>query len=121
MLSVTIDEERGIAVFQPDGALSKSDFEGAAKIVNAFLEKNGRLNGLIIHVEHFPGWDSFAALAAHLTFIQDHHKKIARIAFVTDSLLGSFADVIGSHFVSAEIKSFAFAELETALAWIAEQ
>lgn len=45
---------------------------------------------------------SFAALSSHLKFVKDHHKKIARIVLVTDSVLGNFAELIASHFVQAE-------------------
>ena len=118
MLSVKIDEINGIAILEPGGALSKSDFESAAAIIDPYIEKTGRLNGLIIHVEHFPGWDSFAALSAHLRFVREHHKEISRVALSTDSAIGNFAEPIASHFVNAEIKVFPFQELAAAREWV---
>ena len=41
-----------------------------------------------------------------------------RLAFVTNSGVGKFAEKIGSHFVAAEVKTFAFNELDQAKAWI---
>ena len=67
----------------------------------------------------FPGWDSFGALSSHLRFVKDHHKKITRIAFSTDSGVGNFAEKIASHCVNAEIKVFSFEELEQAKKWAA--
>ncbi len=118
MLSVTIDEADYIAILEPDGPLSKSDFESATRIVDPYIEKNGQLNGLIIHTESFPGWDSFAALASHLKFVKEHHKNITRVALSTDSVIGNFAESIASHFVNAEIKLFTYQELEQARDWI---
>ena len=119
MLSVNIDEVSGIAILEPSGPLSKNDFQLAAKIIDPYIEKSGLLNGLIVHVELFPGWDSFAALSSHIKFVKGHHKKISRVAFSTDSMIGNLAKVIGSHFVSADIKVFSFQELELAKKWIA--
>ena len=119
MLSVEINEANGIAILEPSGSLSKNDFELAAKIIDPYIEKFGSLNGLIIHVEYFPGWDSFAALSSHLKFVKEHHKKISRVAFSTDSVVGNIAEIIGNHFVNAEIKVFSFKELKPAKEWIA--
>jgi len=121
MLSVTIDERNGIAVLAPAGALSKRDFENATAIVDPYIEKAGGLNGVIIHTETFPGWDSFAALVAHLEFVKEHHKRVSRVALVTDSPIGSFAQAIANHFVVAEIRRFPFREMAQATAWIRGQ
>lgn len=88
MLTVNLDEIDGIAILEPDGELSETDFISASKIIDPYIEKSGKLNGLIIHVKSFPGWDSFSALLTHLSFVKDHHKKVAYIAFVTESPLG---------------------------------
>ena len=118
MLTIKIDEANHIAIFEPTGPLSKADFEAAVAIVDPYIEKTGRLDGLIIHTKAFPGWDSFAGLCSHLRFVRDHHKKVSRIAFVTDSTLGILAQAVGSHFVNAEIKVFPFLAMEEAKAWI---
>jgi len=75
---------------------------------------------LLPSTSSFPGWDSFAALSGHLEFVKQHHKKIAHIALVTDSMLGNFAESIASHFINAEIKSFSYADIEQAKLWIIE-
>ena len=120
MLNVVLDQEKGIATLEPDGALLESDFEAASKVIDPFIEKIGSLNGIIIHVQSFPGWDSFAALVTHLKFIKEHQQKVTGIAFVTDSPIGSIAETLGSHFVKARIKEFTFTELEQANDWIAK-
>jgi len=118
MLNVNLDEINGIAILKPDGELSENDFKSAAQSIDVYIEKSGKLNGIIIQVETFPGWDSFSGFIAHLKFVKEHHKKVSHIAFVTGSALGSLAENVASHFVSAEIKSFPFNELENAIQWI---
>ena len=120
MLNVNLDEINGIAILKPDGELSENDFKSAAQSIDVYIEKSGKLNGIIIQVETFPGWDSFSGFIAHLKFVKEHHKKVSHIAFVTGSALGSLAENVASHFVSAEIKSFPFNELENAIQWIVE-
>jgi len=118
VLTVKLDQEDGVVTLEPNGALTKSDFESAAKEIDPYLEKSGKLNGIIIHVKSFPGWDSFAALITHLKFIKDYHQKVTHVAFVTDSPIGNIAEKLGSHFVEAGVKEFAFNELEQAKNWV---
>lgn len=118
MLTVNLDEIDGIAILEPDGELSKTDFISASKIVDPYIEKSGKLNGIIIHVKSFPGWDSFSALLTHLSFVKDHHKNVAYVAFVTDSPLGKLAENVANHFISAQIKSYPFSEIKAAKEWI---
>lgn len=94
------------------------DFESVAKVVDPFIQKRGALKGLIIYVQTFAGWDSFSVLTKHLKFINEHHKKVSHIAFVTDSIIGDIAEYIGSHFINAEVKYFAFSDLDKAKQWI---
>ena len=118
MLSVKLNEIDGITILEPDGELSEADFRSAAKIIDPYIEKSGKLKGIIIHVKSFPGWDSFSALLTHLKFVKEHHKKVSNVAFATDSPLGELAEHVASHFVSAKIKSFSFDELEKAKNWV---
>lgn len=118
MLNVKLNETKGIAILEPDGKLSEGDFNSVANIIDPYLEKSGKLNGIIIHVKSFPGWDSFSALITHLKFVKEHHKKITHVAFVSDSPIGTFAEHVAGHFVNAEVKSFSFNELEKSMKWI---
>ncbi len=118
MLKIELDEDVGIAILEPDGELSEGDFNAASQVIDPFLEKNNALRGIIIHVKSFPGWDSFSSLVAHLKFVKDHHKKITRIAFATDSPIGSIAEKVATHFVNAEIKNFDFDALEDSRKWV---
>ena len=119
MLHVTLEKEKLLAVLEPDGALSKEDFDNAVRIIDPFIEENGKLNGIVIYTESFPGWEDFAALSRHITFIKNHHKKIARLAFVTDTAVIDYTKAIAAPFVEAEIKVFPFAQFDEAKAWVA--
>ena len=118
MLSVKLDRANNIAVLEPDGPLSESDFQAAAKKVDSLIEESGRLNGIVIHAKSFPGWDSIAALTAHLRFAKDHHRKLSRVALATDSIVAHLAEVFATHFIMAEVKIFSFQEVEEATQWV---
>jgi len=118
MLNVKLNETKGIAILEPDGMLAEADFASVASIIDPYLEKSGKLNGIIIHVKSFPGWDSFSTLITHLKFVKEHHKKISHVAFASDSPIGTFAEHVAGHFVNAEVKSFSFNELEKSIKWI---
>jgi|FLOH01.1.fsa_nt_gi hypothetical protein len=120
-LDVNIDPKNAIVTLHPKDKLSKDDFIRAGSLIDPFIEKVGKLNGLIIETKEFPGWDSFSALFTHLKFVKEHHTKVKKLAFVTDSIIGEGAENIGNHFISAEIKRFNFADLEEAKAWILEE
>ena len=118
MLSVKIDETNLVAVLQPEGPLSASDFQSAASTIDPVIEKSGKLNGVIIYTKSFPGWNSFSALVSHLRFVRNHHEKVSRVAFVTDSPLGKLVDPVARHFVQADIRSFPYSDYDKAREWI---
>ncbi len=120
MLKIDLDETSGIVVLEPEGRLSRTDFEAAAKVVDPFIEQHGGLKGIIIHVEHFPGWDDFSALVTHLKFVRDHHRKVSRVAISTDSPIGNLAEKIANHFVDATIRHFDFKDFEASKDWLSD-
>ncbi|MCF6206114.1 MAG: STAS/SEC14 domain-containing protein [Sulfurovum sp.] len=118
MLSITLDREEAIVTLEPSGVLTEDDFKTAVKVIDPFIKQHGKLTGLIIETKDFPGWKDFAAFTAHLKFIRNHHKKVKKLAFVTDSSIGDFAEKIGSHFVEAEVKTFPYGAHKEAREWI---
>ena len=121
MLNTSLNEEEAIVILQPEGALSVQDFDRAVKIIDPFLEQGGKLKGLIIYTESFPGWDSFTSLIRHLKFVKNHQKKVTHLAFVTDSVVGNIVEKIGSHFIAADVKTFTYKQLEDAKKWILDE
>lgn len=118
MLTVELDADAGIAIIRPQGKLGRQDFEQVAATIDPLIETQGKLNGLIISTESFPGWDSFGAMLEHFKFVNEHHKVLAKVALVTDSLVAEAIEPLASHFVSAEISTFAFDDLASAKEWV---
>jgi hypothetical protein len=118
MLEHSLDAARGILHLRPKGALQKDDFAQLAKTVDPFIESKGDLAGIIVDAPAFPGWDSFGAMAAHFRFVRDHHKRVRKIAIVTDTALGNVAEKLASHFVAATVKHFKAGDTKAAELWI---
>jgi hypothetical protein len=111
----------GILVIRPQGRLEVADFDKLAQEIDPNIEANGTLTGLLLDADSFPGWKDFAALIAHFRFIRDHHRKIQKVAVVTDGSFLSVAPRFASHFVQADVRHFSHAQRDEALTWLHEQ
>lgn len=118
MIQHELLREQGILILKPEGALRAEDFAALAGTVDPYLEERGALKGLVIEAPSFPGWEDFAALVSHLRFVRDHHRRVRRVAVVSDSPLLALGPKIASHFVSAELRTFGSADRAAALSWI---
>ena len=118
LLEYTILKPEGILLLKPNESLSKEDFAGLSASVDAYLADHASIHGVLIHAEAFPGWESFAGLAAHIRFVRNHHRKIGRVALVTDSPVAGMAEALAKHFIAADIKHFPFTDYEKALSWL---
>jgi hypothetical protein len=121
MIDCNLDAAHSILYVRPTAALEEADFAKLARTVDPHIESTGGLAGLVIEVSAFPGWESLGAMAAHFRFVRDHHRRIRRVAVVTDSALGNVAERLASHFVSAEIRRFPAGEVEQARQWILDR
>ena len=108
----------GLLIVEPKEALTAEDFRAVSRTVDPYISESGKLTGLLIEASTFPGWDSFGALAEHMRFVRDHHRKIERVAAVTDSKLLALAPKIAEHFAHPEFKVFSSGERANALAWL---
>jgi hypothetical protein len=118
MIQFELLRDQGILILSPNGPLEAGDFERISEEIDPFIALNGKLGGLMICAKAFPGWESFGAMVSHLRFVKDHHRKIDRIAAVTDSEFLRIMPHIAKHFVSAEIRQFPSDERTQALAWL---
>lgn len=118
MLDYSILKLEGILILKPNAPLSKEDFSGLSAAVDSYLFDHARLQGVLIHAKAFPGWENFGGFTAHMHFVSEHHKKVRRVAVVTDSQLAGLAESLGRHFTSAEIKHFPFPDDAKALDWL---
>jgi hypothetical protein len=108
----------GILIVRPEAPLEATDFQGLAREIDPYIAANGKLHGVMIDAESFPGWKDFAALVAHLRFIKDHHRKIEKLAAVGDSAFLTVAPKIAGHFVQADVRHFPHSQREEALRWL---
>ena len=108
----------GILIIRPKGSLEAADFEKLAQGVDPYIEANGKLHGLMVDAEAFPGWENFAALVAHFRFVRDHHQKIEKVAVVSDSTFLGVAPRFAAHFIQADIRHFPHGQRDEALAWL---
>jgi hypothetical protein len=118
MIDVTLDQPNALLHARLTGPLRAEDFDGVAATVDPFIAQHGALRGVILEIPHFPGWENVGAAVRHFRFVQDHHRRIRKIAVVTDSALGSIAEHITAHFVAADVKHFPAAQVDAARAWI---
>ena len=118
MLNHELDRAASILIIKPIGPLESADFENLAQEVDAYIEENGKLNGLMIYAKSFPGWDDFAAFLSHIDFVKTHYQKIKKIAAVTDSSFLSIMPQVANHFVQAEVRHFDYDDKDAALSWL---
>ena len=118
MIEHSLDMKDGVLHLYPRDALDVEDFAELSQVVDPYILEHGGLNGMIIETDAFPGWETFGAMAAHFRFVKDHHKAIRKIAIVTDSPVGSVAEHLASHFVSAKIQHFPMSDRDAAKAWV---
>lgn len=118
MLDYSIMQPEGILVLKPHAPLTKEDFSGLGAAVDAYLFEHAKLHGVMVLAPGFPGWENFGGFTAHMHFVSEHHKKIERLAIVTDSHFAAIAESLGKHFTSAEVKHFPFADDVKALDWL---
>lgn len=117
-LGIELHEEIGVAILSPHGRLEPEDFEQARAQIDPFLEDNGKLHGIMIRADAFPGWTGIGAMFAHLRFVHDHHRKVARVAVVSDDSVLAHLPALAKIFVAAELKHFPLAEEERAMTWL---
>jgi hypothetical protein len=111
--------EKGVIVIDIKHALQAQDFDALALTADPWIESHGELQGLVIHARAFPGWENVGSLVRHVQFVREHQRKVKRIALAVDGKLASLAPRIGEHFIRAEVKTFGYEQIETAVAWAA--
>lgn len=105
-LEFDLDEEAGVLTLKPHDDLEVGDFAGVAEVLDPYIEAKGRLGGLVVVADEFPGWDSLSALTSHFRFVRDHHRKIGRVALVTDDRFLAALPRLAKHFIDAEVRRF---------------
>ena len=119
MLKITDDAAHNALVLEPSGALTRGDFEEAARRFDARAAA-GEAPNLVIHAKGFPGWADFGAMTEHFRFVRAHEDRVAKIALVSDSAVLEIGPRIARQFMSAEVRRFPADEMAAALTWVAK-
>jgi len=118
MLSHKLMLPDGILVLEPQAPLEAADFAAVSREIDPYIAKYGKLRGLLLHTQEFPGWVNLEAVLAHMRFIETHHQQIERLAVVSDNaLLVELPKIIG-HLVHPEVKHFAESAYDDGLQWL---
>jgi tRNA U38,U39,U40 pseudouridine synthase TruA len=118
LLDYSILKSEGILVLKPLSALSKQDFDGLSAAVDSYLADHASLHGVVVCAKGFPGWENFGGFTAHMHFVREHHRKVERVAIVTDSHVADIAQALAKHFTSAEVRHFPFLDEAKAMDWL---
>ena len=118
MLQHEFRKDVGILVVRPTGPLTAEDFATLTREIDPDMERAGPLQGLLLEARRFPGWRNLRALLAHVRFVQDHHRKIRRVAVVTDDRVLAILLGLVRHFVAAEVRRFPAAARDAAMRWV---
>ena len=118
MLDYSLDKTDGILALEPKGPLTADDFKALTADVDSYLAGHNGLTGLLLTVAHVPGWENFEALVQHLRFVRDHHKRIARVAVLTDNSLLKIAPHVAAHFAHPDFRVFASGDRAGAINWL---
>lgn len=119
MLTYHLNESTGIVELRPRGRLEAHDFASLALTVDGYLEDHGRLRGVVVELEHLPGWDDWEAVAAHLRFLRRHLPRIDRVAIVTDNPWLEPLPNVMRLLTPLEVRRFPAERRGEAFAWIA--
>ena len=118
MLDYELIRAESILIVKPIVPLESTDFEKLVREVDPYIGEKGKLHGLMIYAKSFPGWVNFPAFISHIKFVKSHHRKIKKIAAVTDSGFLSIMPQVANHFVQAEIRHFDYDDKDAALIWL---
>ncbi|WP_170134914.1 STAS/SEC14 domain-containing protein [Acuticoccus kandeliae] len=119
MLTITEDDAHHALIVEPSGELTADDFSRLSERFETMAHADDRPPSLVIHAKAFPGWANFAAFLDHVRFIREHHRRIGKIALVSDATILHLAPHLARHFVWADIRRFPEHALAEALDWVA--
>jgi len=89
--------------------------------MKSYIEDHGRLRGLLLELDRFPGFDDWDAIAAQIRFVRRNLPKVDRIALLTDNpWLEPLPDVLRL-LTPLEVKRFPLERRGDAFAWIVSQ
>lgn len=82
-------------------------------------QSHGDLHGVVARARELPSWETFGAVFRHLQFVREHQRLVRRVALSSDSVMAQFMPTLAEHFAKPELKTFAYDDLDKAIAWAA--
>jgi len=118
MLSWTIDEDSGVIDIMVDGEITRADYEKLVPILDAQIEKRGKLK--VVETVRKVGPIDWSLWWLDLKWVMDNRNKLARCAVVTDhGWIGPVTRAAAALF-SGEMRVFTEAEGGKARSWVRE-
>ena len=119
MISHTLLRDDGVLLYLPKAPLEANDFQELAGEVDPYIAEHGKLQGLMIVAERFPGWRNFAGFRSQCEFVkqslrQDQKDRSRHRQQVVDR----FSRECMSDLLGRKVRYFGHADRETALAWL---
>lgn len=118
MIQHEMHHDKGVLIVKPQGPLASEDFAAITQDARGYIESHGALDGFMICAKKFPGYKNPQGLWSHLRFVRKHHRKIKKVAFVSDSRFYEIASRVVSRCVQPQVKHFGYRNEENALNWI---
>jgi len=118
MIQHEMHHDKGVLIVKPQGPLTAEDFAAITRDASGYIATNGALDGFMICAQKFPGYKNPQGLLSHLKFVRAHHKKIKKVAFVSDSRFYEIASRVVSRCVQPKVKHFGYRHEDSALNWI---
>jgi hypothetical protein len=117
MLEHQVLEPQGILELKPAN-VTEADVAALRRSVDGYLATHPYLNGVLVNTQGFPKWESLGAVIAYLGFVNDHHKRIKRVALATDMPITPQMESFVHDFLGVTAKRFSYAARDQALQWL---
>jgi len=111
-------QDDGVLIVHPKGPLRREDFDQLSSLIDPWIETHHHLNGMVVSIDQFPGWENVGSFIHHFEFINAHHRQIRRVALAVTGVLPEIVSKVASHFVEAEVKQFPYDKTKDAIAWV---
>jgi hypothetical protein len=116
--TLSVHNKTSILTIEVSESLSVDDFKVVAKVVDPWVEKNGQIEGVIIHARRFPYWKNAGGFISHMSFIKNHHRDVKKVALVANGVIPDVAQKLTNHFILAQVKNFDYDQVDEAKSWI---
>lgn len=111
----------GVLIIRPQGPLTREDFYKLASLVDPWIKTHNMLQGVVLCIPKFPGWENVGSFIEHIEFVRAHHRKVRRVAVAMDGIFPEIMSHVAGHFVEAELKQFPFTQVDEAVYWVRGQ